>query len=127
MQHLLLQAGESRLRKVANSLMNKPLLIGSFVKYMSHSKLGIDEALKKYFTLSNEELLDFLYEDVWLRMNVLQRKVFLILIKLDYEIDGRIINKVCQLVEINIAEFTQAYEEAHFTRITDLVQTILLK
>lgn len=115
----LLQAGESRLRKVANSLMNKPLLIEAFVKYMSHSKLGIDEALKKYFTLSNEELLDFLYEDAWLRMNVLQRKVFLILIKLDYEIDGRIINKVCQLVEINIAEFTQAYEEAHFTRITD--------
>lgn len=113
------KAGESRLRKVVNKLMYKPLLIEAYVKYMKHSQSSIDEGLNKFYKSSNEELLEFLYEDAWLRMNELQRKVFLVVIHVDCEINNRILDKIYQLVEINKEEFTQAYEETYFANIID--------
>lgn len=113
------KAGESRLRKVVKKLMYKPLLIEAYVKYMKHSQSSIDEGLNKFYKSSNEELLEFLYEDAWLRMNELQRKVFLVVIHVDCEINNRILDKIYQLVEINKEEFTQAYEETYFANITD--------
>lgn len=69
----LVQAGEPKLRKIANQLMCKPLLITAFIKYMSYSQISIDNAIEKYITQSDEELLEFLYEDAWLRMTDLQK------------------------------------------------------
>lgn len=113
------KAGENRLRKIVKKLMYKPLLIEAYVKYMKHSQSGIDEGLNKFYKFSNEELLEFLYEDAWLRMNELQRKVFLVIIHVDHEINNRVLDKIYQLVEINKEEFTQAYEETYFANITD--------
>lgn len=113
------QAGETRLRKVVKKLMNKPLLIEAYVKYMKRSDSSIDEGLDKFYKVSNEEILNFLYEDAWIRMNELQRLVFLVAIKLECEIDNRVLNEICQLVEINIDEFTKAYEETYFAEIID--------
>lgn len=117
----LQKAGENRLRKVAKKLMRKPLLIEAYVKYMKHSNSSIDDGLERFYKVSNEELLNFLYEDAWLRMNELQREVFLVAILLNNEIDNRVLNKICQLVEVNIEEFTQAYEETYFAEIRDYV------
>ncbi|MFP0383679.1 NB-ARC domain-containing protein [Acinetobacter baumannii] len=115
----LIQAGESRLRKVSNELMNKPLLIEAFVKYISLSNSSIDDAIEKYFSHSDEELLEFLYEDAWQRMNDLQKKVFLVLVNVNYEIDNDVISRACQLIRINIGEFNKALEETHFATILD--------
>lgn len=115
----LIQAGETRLRRVSNCLMNKPLLIEAFVKYISHSNSSIDAALEKYFSQSDEELLEFLYEDAWLRMNELQKKVFLVLVNINYQIDNDAIKRVCQLIRVNIGEFDKALEETHFAEVTD--------
>ena len=103
------KAGESRLRKIVKKLMYKPLLIEAYVKYMKHSETSIDKGLEKFYISSNEELLEFLYEDAWLRMNELQREVFLVIIHIDCEINNIILDKIYQLVEINKDEFTQAY------------------
>lgn len=113
------KAGENRLRKVVKKLMYKPILIEAYVKYMKHSETSIDKGLEKFYISSNEELLEFLYEDAWLRMNELQRKVFLVIIHIDCEINNIILDKIYQLVEINKDEFTQAYEETYFANITD--------
>lgn len=113
------KAGESRLRKIVKKLMYKPLLIEAYVKYMKHSETSIDKGLEKFYISSNEELLEFLYEDAWLRMNELQREVFLVIIHIDCEINNIILDKIYQLVEINKDEFTQAYEETYFANITD--------
>lgn len=113
------KAGENRLRKVVKKLMYKPLLIEAYVKYMKHSETSIDKGLEKFYISSNEELLEFLYEDAWLRMNELQREVFLVIIHVDCEINNTILDKIYQLVEINKDEFTQAYEETYFANIID--------
>lgn len=123
----LQKAGESRLRKVAVKLMNKPLLIEAYVKYMKHSNSSINDGLERFYKVSNEDLLNFLYEDAWLRMNELQREVFLVAIFLNSEIDNRVLNKICQLVELNIQEFTQAYEETYFAEIRDYVTGFFFK
>lgn len=115
----LIQAGEPRLRKVSNHLMNKPLLIEAFVKYISHSNSSIDAALDRYFSQSDEQLLEFLYEDAWLRMNELQKKVFLVLVNITYQIDNDVVKRVCQLIKVNIGEFDKALEETHFAEVTD--------
>ena len=121
------QAGESKLRKIADQLMHKPLLITAFVKYMSYSNVSIDAALEKYIAQSDEELLEFLYEDAWLRMNDLQKSVFFILVNIDYPINNDVVKRACQLIKINISEFTQALEETHFSNITDYGDRYILE
>lgn len=74
------QAGEARLRNISNQLMRKPLLINALVKYISHSNVGIQDAIETIFIKSSKELLEFLYEDAWSRMSELQRKVCMVLV-----------------------------------------------
>lgn len=115
----LIQAGESKLRKVSTQLMHKPLLITAFVKYLSYAKVSIDTAIEKYMTQSDEELLEFLYEDAWLRMTELQKNVFFILVNIDCPIDNNVVKRACQLIKIHISEFNQALDETHFSNIID--------
>lgn len=123
----LIQAGESKLRKISGQLMHKPLLITAFVKYMSYAKVSIDTAVEKYITQSDEELLEFLYEDAWLRMTDLQKNVFFILVNIDYPIDNDVVKRACQLIKINISEFNQALDETHFSNIIDYGNNYILE
>lgn len=74
------QAGERTLRRAANQLANKPLLIETLVKYLARNPIGIDQAIEQVFRKTNDQLLEFLYEDAWLRINELQQDVFLVLV-----------------------------------------------
>lgn len=115
----LIQAGEPKLRKISTQLMHKPLLITAFVKYMSYAKVSIDSAIERYMTQSDEELLEFLYEDAWLRMTELQKNVFFILVNIDCPVDDNVVKRACQLIKIHISEFNQALDETHFSNIID--------
>jgi len=123
----LVQAGEPKLRKIANQLMHKPLLITAFVKYMSYSQISIDNAIERYITQSDEELLEFLYEDAWLRMTGLQKNVFFILVNVDCPIDNDVVKRACQLIKINISEFQLALDETHFSNIVDYGSNYILE
>lgn len=114
------KAGESTLRKAANKLMLKPLLLEVLVKFISHSKnLGIDAAMDTVYKRTNEELLQFLYEDAWLRMSEFQKEVFFVLIHITSPIDQNSISKTCQEVGIQQTEFLAGLEETHFAVTTD--------
>ncbi len=123
----ILQAGESRLRKVSKQLMYKPLLLESLVKYISHSDSGIDVAINNLFKKSNEDLLEFLYEDAWLRMNQLQQEVFLVLIHISSPLDQTTISKACQEVGIQLTEFQEGLGETHFSIMTDYGRTYTIE
>ncbi|MFC6518930.1 ATP-binding protein [Undibacterium arcticum] len=71
----VVQAGEARLRNVCKKLSNKPLLIDTLVKYVARSSSSLQEGLDQILRKTNDELLEFLYEDAWLRMNELAREV----------------------------------------------------
>lgn len=111
------KAGEKTLRKVSKKLMYKPLLIEAYVKYIKRSDVSIEMGLQKFYKVSKGDLLEFLYEDAWQRMNELQRLVFLVAVQIEHPINEHVLSKICQLAEINIDEFTRAYEETYFAEV----------
>ncbi|WP_076416841.1 hypothetical protein [Shewanella sp. UCD-KL12] len=123
----ILQAGDSKLRRVSNQLMRKPLLLEALVKYVSYSQVGIDAAIENIFRKNNAELLEFLYEDAWARMNPLQKEAFLILVHVKCPLDQVSIGQICQQVGIQNAEFQQSLVETHFANLTDYGRTYSLE
>lgn len=124
----VLQAGESKLRKVSNKLMQKPLLLEALVKYISRTTdIGIDAALDNIFKKSNEELLEFLYEDAWARMNDLQKEVFLLITHITCPLDQGSISQACQEIGIQHSEFHASLVETHFSVLTDYGRTYSLE
>ncbi|EGR0442909.1 tetratricopeptide repeat protein [Vibrio cholerae] len=119
----IIQAGEAKLRKVSSQMMHKPILLEALVKYISHSGLGIENAVDNVFKKTNEDLLEFLYEDAWLRMNSLQKEVFFVLINLSSPINQNTVSKTCLEVGIQHAEFQSGLEETHFSILTDYGKT----
>ncbi|MEW6990471.1 hypothetical protein AADZ91_07245 [Colwelliaceae bacterium 6441] len=123
----ILQAGDSKLRKVANQLMRKPILLEALVKYISYSQVGIDAAIENIFRKNNEELLEFLYEDAWARMNELQKEAFLVLVHVKCPLDQVSVSQICQQVGIQNEEFQQSLVETHFATLTDYGRTYSLE
>ncbi|MEJ8850185.1 hypothetical protein [Variovorax rhizosphaerae] len=115
----ILQAGDATLRKYSNKLGNKPLLIDILVKYLARSTIGIEDAVDQVFRKSSDELQEFLYEDAWLRINELQRDVFLVLVSTAVPLDGKCVGDACALVEIQHIEFQKALDETYFGMVTD--------
>ncbi len=115
----IIQAGESKLRRVSNQLMKKPLLLEALVKYISHTNNGIDAAIENVFKKTNEDLLEFLYEDAWVRMNTLQKEVFLVLIHVSSPLDQNSISDACRQLGLQHSEFQSSLVETHFAVVTD--------
>ncbi|NEG58955.1 tetratricopeptide repeat protein [Pantoea agglomerans] len=113
------QAGETKLRTTSNKLMNKPLLLESLVVYISRSNISIDSAVENIFRKSNEDLLEFLYEDAWDRLNDVQRTLFYIIISITSPLNSTAISRACQLVEIQHITFLESLKETHFASTLD--------
>ncbi|HCF4538090.1 hypothetical protein I5I50_23930 [Pseudomonas aeruginosa] len=110
----LQQAGEPKLRKACTKLMHKPLLIDALVKYIGRTGTGIDEALGNVLRKTNDQLLDFLYEDAWQRLNEGQRDVFLVMVSITCPSDEFSVGHACQQVGIPHDEFLAALDETYF-------------
>src|SRR5690606_33077465 len=93
-------AGEAKLRRAAKQLANKPLLIDTLVKYLARSPIGIDQAIEQVFRKTNDQLLEFLYDDAWLRINELHRDVFLVLVTAAVPLNSFCVADACVLVGI---------------------------
>ena len=116
----IIQAGERTLRNTSRQLMHKPLLLEVLVKYISHSKnQGIEASIDNISKKTDEDLLEFLYEDAWLRMNELQKEVFLTIIHLASPLDQYSISEACRIVGIQHSEFQASLSETHFATQTD--------
>jgi tetratricopeptide (TPR) repeat protein len=115
----ILQAGEARLRKVSMQLKHKPILLEALVKYIARSDSGIDAAIDNLFKKNSGDLLEFLYEDAWARMNQLQKEVFFVLVNISSPIDQDSVGRTCLEVGIQNTEFQSSLEETHFAILTD--------
>lgn len=114
------QAGEATLRRTAQQLSNKPLLIDTLVKYLARSPgVGIAYAIEQVFKKTNDQLLEFLYDDAWLRINELQRDVFLVLVSVAVPLDNLCVADACALVQIQHVEFQKSLDETYFATLTD--------
>lgn len=115
----ILQAGEATLRRVSEKLTYKPILLEALVVYISRASVGIEQALDSLYRKSNDELLEFLYEDAWERIGELHKDAFFVLASLKCPLDQYSISRVCQLVEIQHSEFQTSLAETHFAHVTD--------
>ncbi|MCW0350903.1 hypothetical protein [Pantoea ananatis] len=115
----IIQAGDRKLLTTANRLMNKPLLLESLVVYISRSNISIEAAIENIFRKSNEDLLEFLYEDAWERLNDVQRKIFYIIISVTSPLNSTVISRACQLVELQHSTFIESLKETHFASTLD--------
>ena len=113
------QAGEPTLRRAAKQLANKPLLIDTLVKYLARSSIGINEAIEQVFRKTNDQLLEFLYDDAWLRINELQQDVFLVLVSAAVPPNSLCVADACALVGIQHVEFQKGLDETYFATVTD--------
>ncbi|MEM5533399.1 ATP-binding protein [Pseudoalteromonas arctica] len=115
----LLKAGEARLRRISQSLMYKPLLIHTLVKHISRTKSSIDEAIDSIFKKSNNELLEFLYEDAWARMTALQQNVYMLLVIAESPLDHFSVSEACKIMQIPLTEFHTTFDETYFGSLTN--------
>jgi tetratricopeptide (TPR) repeat protein len=113
------QAGSARIKRLVKQLMYKPLLIDCLVRYIARTKEKIDVGLETLFGKSNDELLEFLYEDAWLRIGDGPKKVFKVLVSLSCQLNNDSISKICQEVGVQISEFMDSLDETYFGGITD--------
>ncbi|MFT3815999.1 MAG: ATP-binding protein [Acidovorax sp.] len=115
----VVQASEPKLRKACEQLMYKPLLIDTLVRYIARSSTGIQEGLDQILKKTSDELLEFLYEDAWLRMNRLVQEVFIVLASLATPPDSKSVGDVCREVGVSHSEFQSSLAETYFATITD--------
>lgn len=112
------QAGDASLRKVSERLGHKPMLIDVLVKHISRTNTSIEAAICNILRKDSTELLDFLYEDAWNRIDESQRKVFLALATATTPIDDKYLNDTCALAVIHNDEFRKALDETHFATLS---------
>ncbi|WP_194868576.1 ATP-binding protein [Pseudoalteromonas sp. PPB1] len=115
----LIQAGEARLRKVSQQLMFKPLLLHTLVKHISITQSSIDDAIDSVFKKTNNELLEFLYEDAWVRMTELQQQVYMLLVISENPLDHFSVSEACKIMQIPLTEFHTTFDETYFGTLTN--------
>ncbi|WP_158007040.1 tetratricopeptide repeat protein, partial [Vibrio tasmaniensis] len=113
------KAGKPKLKKVAKKLMYKPILIEALVVYVSRSGLSIDAAIDNLYQKTDDDLLEFLYEDAWERLEEEQKQAFYIIVSLTKPLTDISIGKACQIVELQHSEFQSSLQETHFAMFTD--------
>lgn len=115
----VLQAGEPRLRSACRKLMYKPLLIDTLVRYIARSSTGLQNGLDQILKKTNDQLLEFLYEDAWARMNELVREVFMVIVSLANPINGRCVGDACTEIGVQHTEFQESLGETYFASVID--------
>lgn len=115
----IIQAGNAKIRKACSQLNFKPLLINALVLYIARTRSSIDDALNHIYKNNDDELLEFLYEDAWQRMDSKQREVFLILASVQCPLDSDSVGLICQNLEIQHSEFVKSFDETYFVNFHD--------
>ncbi|MBL0720531.1 hypothetical protein JI742_11605 [Piscinibacter sp. Jin2] len=115
----VMQSSEPRLRRACEQLMYKPLLIDTLVRYIARSSSGVQEGLDQILKKTSDELLEFLYEDAWLRMNKMVQEVFIVLSSLATPPDSKSVGDACREIGVSHSEFQSSLGETYFATITD--------
>lgn len=115
----ILQAGTPKLRQACQSLMYKPLLIDTLARYVGRTGGSIQDGLDHILKRTNDELLDFLYDDAWARMDPGVQDVFMALVTLASPLDSKCIGETCMEFGVLHSEFQASLAETYFATTID--------
>lgn len=115
----IIQASVPKLRRACEQLMWKPLLIDTLVRYIARSSCSVQDGLDQILRKTSDELLEFLYEDAWARMNQSVQEVFLVLVTLATPLDSKSIGDACREVGVLHSEFQASLAETYFATTID--------
>ncbi|MBN5031084.1 hypothetical protein JY419_16765 [Stenotrophomonas maltophilia] len=115
----VLQAGAPKLKQACHSLMYKPLLIDTLARYVGRTGGSIQDGLDHILKRTNDELLDFLYDDAWARMEPGVQDVFMALVTLASPLDSKCIGETCMEFGVLHSEFQASLAETYFATTID--------
>ena len=118
------QIGIPGLKTIARDSMYKPIIIESWVKYLMRTSIGLRESFDAMIGKQNTELLLFLYEDAWHRMEDEKvRRAFLLIANIQNDnyapINEITLPWVCRKCNIQLTNFIDSLEETHFVDFED--------
>jgi putative uncharacterized protein h16_A3231 len=115
--------GKSKKQDLVKQLMYKPILIEYIVNYLILTQVGVKSALDILFSKTNIELLEFLYEDAYRRINNENKNIFIIIAILQdasiAPINEITLPYICQHYQTQIDSFLHTLDETHFANIQD--------
>jgi tetratricopeptide (TPR) repeat protein len=115
----IVQAGPPKLKQACHSLMYKPLLIDTLARYVGRTGGSIQDGLDHILKRTNDELLDFLYDDAWARMEPGVQDVFMALVTLASPLDSKCIGETCMEFGVLHSEFQASLSETYFATTID--------
>ncbi len=108
----LLMAGDSTLRKFANKLGNRPLVLEVFVQTLADQQLGLQHAFDRVLQMQRQDLGEFLYTDAWKRLSDRLRFLLLLMSQVSDIHDGALLKLCCFDAGVTVMEAEEALMES---------------
>ena len=109
------RATDRSLTQLSNGLGCKPLLIEAGCKFLQRPGVNVATALNMVQDAMSRDLGDFLYEDAWLRIDRVHRKVFMTLaILTEFTISNEIVGWTCRQFNTPHLTWLDAFNETNF-------------
>lgn len=100
----ILQAGNSTLKKQAEKLGKKPLLLEVFLQAAASPGMSLDRAYQRVQRMRNEDLGEFLFSDAWERLSDKLRHLLLLMSQLGYMHDKSLLTLCCYEADVTVIE-----------------------
>lgn len=100
----ILQAGRATLRKQADKLGNKPLLLEVFLQSANAPEMSLDRAYQRVQRMRYEDLGEFLFSDAWKRLSSKMRHLLLLMSKTGEIHDSSLLTLCCHEADVTTIE-----------------------
>lgn len=115
----ILDAGDSRRRKLTRQFGGKPILLDVLARHIANTSCSIDDGVTAILNQERGDLGAFLFEDAWKRMEASYRDVFLALGQLGGSVGEQMLNWACAEFTCYAPNWLSAYEETRFGSLID--------
>lgn len=115
----IIQAGDSRRRRISRQFGGKPLLLDVLARHIANTGSGIDDGVAAILSQERGDLGAFLFEDAWKRMESSNRDVFLAIGQLGGTVSEQLLAWACAEFSNYAPNWLTAFEETRFGTLAD--------
>lgn len=108
----ILQAGNSTLRKYANGLDNKPIMLEVFVQALNKPEIGLQNAFDRVRRMLSQDLGEFLYTDAWHRLSQTTKHLLILMTRIADTHDEMLLKLCCIEANVTVMLAMESFEES---------------